>query len=65
MPDVADVAVWNSAVSETKELADKFGAAFNLNRFPNGKERVVVELWFNPLLLKGEIDGNKNPRNPS
>jgi hypothetical protein len=44
--DVVDVREWNQQVSEFKNLADKTGAAFDLKRFPDGKERVVIEQWF-------------------
>jgi len=46
MPDVVDVEMWNRQVAEFKELADKNGAAFDLRRYPDGKERVVIEQWF-------------------
>ena len=63
MPDVVDVSYWNRLVSEFKDLADKSGAAFDLKRFPNGKERVVVELWFRPQGKDGLHE--KNNRNIS
>jgi hypothetical protein len=47
MADVVEMSKWNVAVADAKELADKWQAAFDWKRFPNGKERVIVELWFN------------------
>jgi hypothetical protein len=56
--DVVDVHCWNEAVSELRGCADKWNALFNLTMFPSGKERIVVELWFNP---KGEVkNGTKS-----
>lgn len=54
MPDVVDAAEWNRKVSELKEVADRTGAGFDWKRFPDGKERIVVEQWFNPLAKKGQ-----------
>jgi hypothetical protein len=48
MPDVVESSKWNVAVSTLKEAADQLGACFDYKRFPNGKEKIVVELWYTP-----------------
>lgn len=48
MPDVTVVAEWNRQVAELKDLAEKLGASFDLKMYPDGKEVVKVEQWYNP-----------------
>ena len=48
MADVVDPKLWNVVVADVKDLADKHGGAFRWERFPNGKEKAVVEIWYTP-----------------
>ena len=47
MPDiVGDVAKWHTLISEWRDVADKDGAEFKLERFPDGKEMMMLRLFY-------------------
>jgi len=44
--DVVDVRRWHELISEFREFADKTGAEFKLERFPDGKEMMLLRLYY-------------------
>ena len=48
MADVIDVAIWNQTISHFKDFAALMSAEFKCRRYPDGKEVVTVERWYNP-----------------
>jgi len=63
MPDIADVRQWHELISDWRNVADRDGAEFKLERFPDGKEMMMLRLYYHKPrkdILNGKKTGNNN-----
>lgn len=52
--DIEDVEIWQKKIQEFHSFAKRVEAEFKLERFENGKESLLIRLFYKPR--KGEIN---------